>query len=208
MTIHESMIAVMRDVSAIAKNRKNSAQGYQFRGIDDVYAALHDILAEHGIFTLPEVLDDKHEERTSKSGGLLIYRILKIRYTFMASDGTSVTATVIGEGQDSGDKASNKAMSVAHKYCLLQAFCIPTEDAKDPENDSPDPMPRKEVDPSIAERCKELVRELGISDTDKATQWKACGNSLSKYLAFLESMRAAKDAMESANGKLDKAGVP
>jgi len=34
---------------------------------------------------------------------------------------------------DSGDKAANKAMAVAHKYALLQAFCIPTEDVKDPE---------------------------------------------------------------------------
>ena len=36
---------------------------------------------------------------------------------------------------DSGDKAANKAMSAAHKYALLQVFCIPTEEPKDSENE-------------------------------------------------------------------------
>ncbi len=43
---------------------------------------------------------------------------------------------------DSGDKASNKALSIAMKYALLQVFCIPTEDAKDPDADSPKPLPK------------------------------------------------------------------
>ena len=35
------------------------------------------------------------------------------------------------------NKATNKALSVAMKYAMLEAFCIPTSDPKDPENDSP-----------------------------------------------------------------------
>ncbi len=42
---------------------------------------------------------------------------------------------MLNEGMDSGDKASNKAMSAAHKYALLQVFCIPTEEPKDSENE-------------------------------------------------------------------------
>lgn len=126
----------MAGLDAISKGRKNAAQGYQFRGIDDVYNELHEIMAKAGVFCLPKVLDDRHEERATKSGGLSIYRVLKIEYTFVAEDGSSVTCCVIGEGMDSGDKASNKAQSVAQKYALIQTFLIPTEDAKDPENDS------------------------------------------------------------------------
>ena len=63
---------------------------------------------------------------------------MKIKYTFFATDGTFVSATMAGEAADSGDKASNKAMSIAHKYALLQVFCIPTDDAKDPDSASPD----------------------------------------------------------------------
>ena len=93
------------------------------------------ILARHGVFTIPNVLAERTEERQTKSGGNLIYRILTIEYTFYSADGTSLKATVMGEGMDSGDKAANKAMAVGHKYALLQALCIPTEDMIDPDSE-------------------------------------------------------------------------
>jgi len=139
----------MRDAGAITKNRKNTTQNYSFRGIDDVYNELHDIMAKHGVFTTGKCIDHKREERRTikewqgkAKESLLLYSIVTMEYTFWAEDGSSVVTTVIGEGMDSGDKATNKAMAVAHKYALLQAFAIPTEDAKDPENDSPAPVPQ------------------------------------------------------------------
>lgn len=131
--IHGQMAKIMAEVGPIAKDRKNTGQGYMFRGIDDVYNTLNSIMAKHEVFTTSEILDDKSEERTSKSGSATIYRILKTRYTFWAADGSFVHSDVIGEGMDAGDKASNKAMSVAHKYALIQAFCIPTDSDDDPE---------------------------------------------------------------------------
>jgi len=135
--IFKKIPAIMAEVPSIAKDRKNAQQGYSFRGIDDVYCALHDLLAKHRVFTVPEVLSEESTMKTSKAGSVAIYRILKIKYTFYAEDGSYISATVIGEGADYSDKASNKAMSVAHKYALLQVFCIPTNDPKDPEVDSP-----------------------------------------------------------------------
>lgn len=139
--IYGKIIAVMKDIDAIAKSRKNAVQGYNFRGIDDVYNELHTPLAEHGVFTIPEILEERTEERTTSKGSSLIYRILKIKFTFYAEDGSNVAAIVIGEGMDSGDKASNKAMSVAHKYALMQVFAIATEDEKDPEINSHEVKP-------------------------------------------------------------------
>jgi hypothetical protein len=136
--IHEKMAAIMAEIGAVAKGRRNQAQGYNFRGIDEVYAELHPAMSTHGVFMTSEILAERSEERQTKSGGASIYRILTIRFTFWTTDGSHIETTVIGEGMDSGDKASNKAMSVAQKYALLQAFLIPTEEAKDPENDSHD----------------------------------------------------------------------
>jgi hypothetical protein len=129
--IYPAMVAIMSSITALEKSRQNQAQGYRFRGIDDVYNMLHEIMADNGVFCLPNVVADRHEERTNQKGTVLIYRIVTMRYTFMASDGSSVEATAIGEGMDSGDKAANKAMSAAQKYALLQAFLIPTEEATD-----------------------------------------------------------------------------
>ncbi len=134
--IYGKILAIMADIPVIGKKRKNVSQGYSFRGIDDVYNELHDIFVKHKVFTVPTVLDTHHEERQSRSGGTLIYRIYTIKYTFYAEDGSSIDAIVIGEGMDSGDKAGNKALSVAHKYALLQILLVPTDEPKDPEEES------------------------------------------------------------------------
>ena len=44
---------------------------------------------------------------------------------------------------DSGDKATNKAMAIAMKYALFQVFCIPTEEMKDPNGETPDESRKK-----------------------------------------------------------------
>jgi hypothetical protein len=135
-SIYEAISAVMADVDAIGKTQKNKQQNFDFRGIDDVYNAVHPLLAKHGVFTVPTVLAERTEERQTGRGSNLIYRILTIKYTFYSSDGSSLDAVVIGEGMDGGDKAANKAMAVGHKYALLQALCIPTADMVDPDSES------------------------------------------------------------------------
>jgi len=141
--IYQAMAEVMKDVEAISKDQQNKSQGFKFRGIDDVYNAVHPIFAKHGVFTVPTVLDERTEERSTRSGGNLIYRILTMKYTFFASDGSNVEAVVIGEGMDSGDKGANKGMAIAHKYALLQTLCIPTEDMVDPDSETQETSTRK-----------------------------------------------------------------
>ena len=44
---------------------------------------------------------------------------------------------------DSGDKATNKAMAIAMKYALFQVFCIPTDEMKDPDSETPEQSTKK-----------------------------------------------------------------
>lgn len=190
MNIHQSLAAILAEVDAIGKNRKNTQQNFMFRGIDDVYNTIHPILAKFNVFTVPTVISERSEERQSKTGGNLIYRILTVRYTFYAADGSYVEAVVIGEGMDSGDKAANKAMAVAHKYALLQVLCIPTEDMIDPDSESPEattkapqrtqqqpaqrasqPAPEPAQQPSlITPKQSSLMREIADKMPDKNGQ--------------------------------------
>ena len=133
LNIYEAISQTMADVGFVGKNTKNTQQGFMFRGIDAVMNALNPAMQKNHIFIVPEVLEQTREERTSEKGKLLIYSICKIKYTFYAQDGSSVSAIVIGEGMDGGDKATNKAMSIAFKYACFQVFCIPTEEMKDPD---------------------------------------------------------------------------
>lgn len=138
--IFGAITAIMNELGAIEK-KKRLASGpnqYNYRGVDDVMNALNPALIKNGVFIVPEVLEETREERQTSKGGNLLYSILKIRFRFYAEDGSHIDAVTIGEGMDSGDKASNKAMSVAFKYACFQIFCIPTEEMIDPDATVPD----------------------------------------------------------------------
>ena len=137
--IFKKIIEVMADINAIGKDRRNQQQGFQFRGIDDVMNELHSSLAKCGVFVLPKVLEETRTTGKTSRGGDMFYTRLKINFGFYAEDGSHVDAVVIGEAMDTGDKASNKALSIGLKYAMLQVFCIPTEDEKDPDAVSPQP---------------------------------------------------------------------
>ena len=136
--IYETINNVMSEIGAIGKD-KRSNQGFNYRGVDDVMNALNPAFIRHKLFLVPEVLEQIREERTTKNGAGLIYSICKMKYTFYAVDGSHVEAVVIGEGMDSGDKATNKAMAIAFKYACFQLFCIPTEEMAEPDAKPVDP---------------------------------------------------------------------
>jgi hypothetical protein len=134
----EALAEVMRRVQPIAKARSADARvgGYAFRGIDDVYAALHDLFAEVGLVCLPSTLEREREQRPRMSGeGVNYVTHVRVRLRFLASDGTSEELDGWGEGADTGDKSTGKAYSQAMKSALLAAFLIPTESSS---NDDPD----------------------------------------------------------------------
>ena len=140
--IYETISAVMNEIGAVGKNSKNQQQGFMFRGIDAVMNAISPALIKHHLFIVPEILEQTREERTNSKGTLLIYSICKVKYTFFAEDGSNISAVVIGEGMDTGDKATNKAMSIAFKYACFQVFCIPTEEMVDPDAECHEVKPK------------------------------------------------------------------
>lgn len=146
--IYKAIAAVLSDVGAVGKDGQNAFDKYRYRSIDAVMNAMHPAMAKYGVFVMPEVLEQSREERGSRNGGVLIYSIIKVKYTFYAEDGSSLTATVIGEGMDRGDKSVNKAMSAAFKYALFQVFCIPTDEFSDSEDESPEARqkPKNKID--------------------------------------------------------------
>lgn len=130
MEVYKAISAVAKEMAeqGISKDRENRQQGFSFRGIDQVYNALAPMLAKHGLVILPRITDRTVTERTTKSGGVLFYVVVKAEFDFVATeDGSKHTVITYGEAMDSGDKATNKAMSIAYKYAAFQAFCIPTE---------------------------------------------------------------------------------
>lgn len=196
MNIYESITALMQDIPAVGKEKRNKEQGFLYRGIDDVMNALQPLLTKHKIFVVPEVLEQKREERMTKNGKGLLYSLLTIKYTFFAEDGSSVSAVVVGEGMDMADKASNKAMAVAFKYAMFQVFCIPTEEMDDPDGETPDPS-----EPIYyCEDCTLEIKPVKMPDGSikSAKDWAAgtkehCGRQLCA-VCYVKAKKAAPES--------------
>jgi hypothetical protein len=134
--IYRLIPELMSRVGSVAKERQNKEQHYMFRGIDDIYFAVQGEMAALGLFVIPEVVNVAREQITTRHGTKMAVSVLTVKHTFYAPDGSSVCAVTVGEAADTMDKASNKAMSAAMKYALVETLCIPTEGDNDTENDA------------------------------------------------------------------------
>lgn len=142
--IYEKVSKVMAEIQPIAKDRKNTQQGYKFRGIDDLMNALSPLVTKHGIFPATQSVSDVlHESVTSKGGGAGTHIIRRYTFRFYAEDGSFVDTMADGEAIDYGDKASNKAYSVAYREAMFKTFVIPfqNEDIEESDHDLKPPQP-------------------------------------------------------------------
>lgn len=127
---------IMNAIGAIGKDKRSEHGNFKFRGIDDVMNVVAPLLRAHCVFISPSLVSATHNRFTSNGGGGLMNTTVEVNYTFTsAADGSQHTVGPIpGEGMDTGDKSTAKAMSVAMRTMLLQVFAIPTED-RDPDHD-------------------------------------------------------------------------
>jgi hypothetical protein len=180
--IYKKMSDVMKDVKAIGKDQKNTQQGFKFRGIDQFVNALYPALTKHNVFMAPRAINFNQElkdvVRGNGKAGVDKHVSILMEYDFYAEDGSKITVGPIpAEGLDSGDKATNKALSAALKYALIQTFSIPTEDMAEADLESP---------------------EIGTTTTDTATaQVKASPTSAVEPLKK-SSFRKTKPAETTA----------
>lgn len=203
--VYQAINAVQAAIAkeGIGKGRKNMQQNYAFRGIDDVYNALSTLLANNGLTIIPTVESREVVERETKSGGALFYVTVKVTYRLtLANDpGSFTTAVVYGEAMDSGDKATNKALSAAYKYLCLQTFCIPTEG----DNDA-DGTTHQVKGKSVAQIVLEESPPLDTSHLDEHEM--ALRGALVRFLnsdtdeAMVEAKGLAQDAVRDLDGDL------
>jgi len=173
-SVYAKIAAVQGELAkvGIAKNRRNSqGSGYNFRGIDDVYAALSPLLAEHGLVIVPRVIARECVERSSQRGGALFYVTVHAEFDFVsADDGSKHTASTFGEAMDSGDKATNKAMSAAYKYAAFMTFAIPTEGDNDADATTHDVASGRREGQSGSDRTVSPPAEMPDSEWAKLVQ--------------------------------------
>lgn len=180
-TIHERLVAILAEMPAIGKNQRNEQQGFMFRGHDDVLNALNPLLAKHQVVSLPDVVERVTAQRTTSKGSVMFEVNLHVRFRFYGAAGDFVEASTWGEGTDMGDKATNKAMTMAFKNVLNQVFAISNAETDDPDRHTPEES-AKPASPEAAgtgatagdaatpeakklsKRLLEVCDELGVDD--------------------------------------------
>lgn len=161
-------IAVLQGISqvmasfaehGIAKNGKNESQGFKFRGIDDVLNRLSKHLVEANLVIIPQVMSRDVSERTNSRGNALFYVTLNVAYTIVSTiDGSEYTVVTVGEAMDSGDKATNKALSIAYKYMAFQLFAIPIDE--DADRQSHEVKPKVSNEPTMTDNDVKIIKDL------------------------------------------------
>lgn len=195
--IYTAINKVMEEVGAVAKSSTSDKYKYKYRGIDAVMNALHPAMTKNGVFCVPELIEQTREERETSNGGTLIYSICKVKYTYYAPDGSNVVSVVIGEGMDSGDKATNKAMSAAFKYACFQIFCIPTEEMKDSEEDSPEPSTKRNGVQRTQKKSEPNSPGGNVSEQQIEELKSLCAKLNFTYEKFLKSNHASEETLTS-----------
>lgn len=147
---------VMAAVEKIPKRGINEHYGYTYATEADVVEHVRQELARRKVFLLPSVQGVTEREVVTRKGNKEIVTTVKVEYTFHdAESGETLAFTMLGSGQDAGDKGVYKALTGSIKYALMKAFLIPTGD--DPERETsvkepakPQPKPT-ESPPPVAE---------------------------------------------------------
>jgi hypothetical protein len=151
-TVLEALANVMADVTSIGKSDFNDFHKFNFRGIDTVLKAVGPAFRDHRIVPVPELRQVHSDDLTAKDGKRKRGVTLTVAFTFYGPRGDCVTTVVPGEANDTEDKATSKAMSVAYRTALLQVLAIPTGE-RDPHAGAP-------VSPKLA-ALREEVKQLG-----------------------------------------------
>jgi len=211
--IEERLSLILNEVQAVPKDSENKSQGYMYRSIDAVCAALHDLFAKHNVFYVPKVVNKDRQilDKKDKQGnvtGKTVLIALDMEYKFICSeDKSSLTVgPVIGEAMDFGDKASAKAQTMALKTMLLQVFCIPVQNSFDPDsngngdtgtpkaqgsaNDLLADKKEKEAKKKFAQVCSEMTGLMLPPDTLRIllrdTQSLACTTNINTAARWLK----------------------
>jgi hypothetical protein len=132
--IYTAVNKIMAEVGYVKKQR-GANLNYTYAGEAALISALRPEMVENGIFChVAEIRDIVTREYTTGNGKAMVNVTLQgtVRF-YHAPSGTYIDVVSCGEGSDTGDKATNKAMTGMYKYALRQTFCIETGDDPDKE---------------------------------------------------------------------------
>lgn len=181
--VFERVIWILEELPAIGKDTENTQQHFMYRSHDAVLNALNPLLAKYGVFMVPTVLDRITDQRPTRSGGVMYEVNLHVQYAFYGPMGDRFLSSAWGEGTDSGDKATNKAMTMAFKNVIAQVFAVSTADTIDTDSTSdPETIGRSSASRQSVAQRREDVR-VDPQGPERPTSWSEAFERFNRLVA-------------------------
>lgn len=179
MNLYQKINKISVEIGVMEKTGRNQSQGYSFIEQSVIVAKVRELCEKYGITIIPATIERRLDRfdvtRGTGKSGVDTHVQVKSEFLIVNSDKPEENFSIVwdgGEAIDSGDKATNKAITASQKYFYMKLFNI--SDKEDSDLESPEePKDRKPSQPltgfsnPVSEAqlnfIKKLAGELGIA---------------------------------------------
>lgn len=150
LNIFQKINMISSEVGKIEKTGRNTNQNYNFIEQAVVVSIIKGLLDEHGVSIIPSV--DDHQVISKEKGAKII---VHLTFTVVNTDNVEdrLICHWVGEGDDSLDKGTTKALTSAQKYFYMKLFNISDKD--DPDAEGKDLGKMKTEKPTVVAKTTE-----------------------------------------------------
>lgn len=192
MNIYEKMGAVMQAVQYLSKDDKVEFGKTNYKALSEekVTSIMRREMVKHGLLVFP--IEQKWERNAQITHVDVKYRIVNID-----NPDEYIEVVSCGDGADSQDKGSGKAMTYAYKYMWLRTFGIPT-------GEDPDKISSEQLDEELNKK-KALITVKEQETLKALCQRKGLDPSQVFPNGLNITAEQYTQAVETLNKKKDKA---
>lgn len=183
LNIYEKMALITAEIGVVEKNLKvqvNKNSSYKAVSERDVLDAVKPIENKYRVYSYPvsrQIIDrdvlvkeSEYNETITRTNTLFMRVETVYRFVNIDNPDEYIETTVYGDGLDTGDKATGKAMTYADKYALMKAYKLSTGDDPDKEA-SPENVFEKKETPKATDKQISLIEDL-YTDEEMETACK------------------------------------
>ena len=158
MNLIEKIAYIMTQVEYLKKDDKVEFGKTTYKAMSEekVTSIMHKQLADNKIVVYPVRMDHRRE-------GIITHVDVIYRMVNAEDPSDYIEIASCGDGADTQDKGSGKAMTYAYKYMWLRTFAIPT-------GEDPDKIASAEIDDMLAKENVKNAEEVKKPESAKKTE--------------------------------------
>jgi hypothetical protein len=192
--IQEAILTIYKEVGYVQKE-KSLKLDYTFASEKEFIKTLRPVMVENGVTVFVKSMNQiVQTEYTTRNGAVMLRTNIHGVVCFTHVTGSFIDVESYGEGADSGDKSTNKAMTDLYKYALRQTFMIETGD--DPDRDASEPAVKQDKAPEKKADSKPIEIPDKVTNQDYYT--------LTRVKMHM-SVEDANDFLAAHDGSFEKA---